>query len=200
MSEAAIVDTPAEIPLPTLVDTLAPITAALNAATHEERLAWMYGLGLKQLRALYVLAKGSPVKIAEIADTAAVAIGEGKNGLPLFSRFQKRFAKHGDQIVGYNHNSAFVTFFVGPGHFVAYDSPEVPGEVWIDYRSLPAGRHPDFPELATNDRFPGPKLTYGGMVDKVRRVSRHMLIGDAFIGTEKSKGVPFALCLPADHG
>lgn len=200
MSEAATVDSPAEIPLPTLVDALEPISAALDAATHEERLAWMRGLGLRQLRALYALAKGSPVRITEIAGSEAVVIGEGKNGLPLFNRFQKRFARHGDQVVGYNHNSTFVTFFVGPGHFVAYDSPEVPGEVWIDYRTLPKARHPEFPELASNDRFPGPKLTYGGMVDKVRRASRHVLIGDAFAGTEKSKGVPFALCLPPERG
>jgi hypothetical protein len=199
-STTALARTNVEIPLPLLVDSLSPLVTALDAVTHDERVNYMRGLGARQLGALWDLAKGQSLSITELVGpkgTPGVAICPGKNALPLFSWFQKRFAWHGDQVVGYNHNSAFVTFFVGPGHFVAYDSPDVPGEVWIDYRQLPAGQHPDFPALKSNDRWIGPKLTYGGMVDKLRRVSRHLVIGDSFLndGT-KPKYVKFALTIP----
>lgn len=197
--QAAPVET--EIPLPRLVGSLTPVTDALDRATPEARVNWMRSLGGREQRALWELAKGTTLTVADfLAPDGSVLIGEGKNALPVFSWFQKRFARVGDELVGYNHNSKFLTFFAGPGHFVFYDSPEVPGEVWVDYRVLPKQRHPDFPELVTNDRWIIPKLVFGGMVDKMRRVSQHVVIGDAFAGTEKSKGVGFMLTLPPRHG
>ena len=46
------------IPLPTLTDTLSPITDALDSLTHDQRINWMRGLGRGQLRALYQLTEG----------------------------------------------------------------------------------------------------------------------------------------------
>jgi hypothetical protein len=203
MSVLEIAPGPAQIPLPRLVDRLDPITAALDAAAHEERVAWLRGLGGKQLRALWELARAATLALkAEdfLHADGSVLIGKGKNGLPLFNKFEKRFARHGDQIVGYNHNK-FNMIFVGPGHFLLYDAPDAANEVWIDYREIPRGQHPEFPPLKSNDRWIGPKLTYGGMVDKVRRVSRHIVVGDSFTGPEKHRGVPcFGLVLPAGPG
>lgn len=188
----------AEIPLPKLVDTLEPLASALEGVDYNSRVNFIRGLGWGQLVAMWDLAKDTELHASELLVPDGVSICEGKNALPVFCWFQKRFARVGDEIVGYNHNSPFVTWWVGPGHFVAYDSPEKPGEVWVDYRNLPQARHPDFPELLTNDRGILPRATYGGMVDKVRRVSKTVLIGDSFTGThqEKPKYVKFALVLP----
>jgi hypothetical protein len=191
-----------EIPLPALVDRLEPLASALDGVSHEARVNFVRGLGWRQLGAMWEHAKETELKAADLlhapADAPVVTICEGKNALPVFSWFQKRFARVGDEIVGYNHNSAFVTWWVGPGHFVAYDAPDKPGEVWIDYRTLPKERHPEFPELASNDRGLFPRATYGGMVDKLRRVSRSVVIGDSFLGDrqEKPKYVKFALVIP----
>lgn len=194
---------PAEIPLPALVDKLEPLASALDAVTHDARVNYVRGLGWRQLGAMWNLAADTELHAKDIApDPAAVAICEGKNAMPVFCWFQKRFAWVEGELVGYNHNSAFVTWWVGPGHFRAYDAPDKPGEVWIDYRTLPKARHPDFPELVTNDRGLLPRLTYGGMVDKVRRVSRYVVIGDSFTGEkqDKPKYVKFALVLPGGQG
>ena len=46
------------IPLPSLSDNIAPIREALDAASHDQQVNWMRGLGRKELRALYELAEG----------------------------------------------------------------------------------------------------------------------------------------------
>ena len=187
-----------EIPLPTLVDRLEPLASALDGVPHEARVNFVRGLGWGQLTAMWDHAKATELKVTDLLVNDAVTICEGKNALPVFCWFQKRFARVGDEIAGYNHNSAFVSWWIGPGHFRAYDAPDQTGEVWIDYRTLPKERHPDFPELVTNDRGLFPRATYGAMVDKVRRVSRTVVIGDSFVGErqEKPKYVKFALVIP----
>lgn len=183
-----------EIPLPKLTESIEPIAAALDAATHAQRVAWVRGLGRGQLVRLFSLATGARVTSDEmVARTGEVVIHEGKNALPVFCYFQKRFARLEDgSQVGYNHNVGVASWFGGPGHFSFYDAPDGTGEVWIDYTRVPEKTHPDFPPLAPNDRGFGPRIVYGGMIDKLRRVSRDVTIGDAFLG-DTSKGVPFAL-------
>ena len=140
----------------------------------------MRRLGNKQLAALYDLADGNPCDMDELVSGEAISIGEGKNGLPIFSRFQKRFARVGDQIVGYNHNPfPPAMWIVGPGHFSVQNSPDREGEVWINYIDLPTETHPDFPKLCDNNWFPA-RLVYGGMVDILRRVTDGMYIGKSF--------------------
>jgi hypothetical protein len=184
----------AEIPLPSLSETIDPIASALDTVTHEQRVAWIRGLGRGQLIKLFDLAMGRPITSVEmVRDPGSFVIHEGKNALPVFCFFQKRFARLEDgSQVGYNHNGSLVTAFCGPGHFSFYDAPDGTPEVWIDYIRVPEKTHPSFPPLAPNDRGIGPRVVYGGMIDKLRRVSEHVTIGDAYVG-DKSKGVPFAL-------
>jgi hypothetical protein len=200
MSATELITGTTPIPLPRLVERLEPIQATLDAVSPDQRLAWTRSLGNRQLRALFELAEGTQLSVDDfVPKDGSVVIGQGKNGLPVFSWFQKRFARVGDEVVGYNHQWWLWSWFSGPGHFVAYDSPEKPGEVWVDYRTVPKARHAGFPELRPNDRGLISRIVYGGMVDKVRRVSQHVLVGDSFLGTgtpkEKGKGVLFALVL-----
>lgn len=173
------------IPLPTEVDALSQLSERLDAADHDTRVAWIRSLGRSQQFALYALASGSKVYVADLVRGPDEVIRHyGRNGLLLFNLFEKRFAKHGDEVVGYNHNdfgwiAPLAHVFVGDGHFVAYDSPETPGEVWIDYRRVATSAPAAFPPLAGNERGL-PALVFGDMVDVLRRVSYHVFIGDSF--------------------
>jgi hypothetical protein len=116
----------------------------------------------------------------------------GKNSLPAFSIFEKRFARpHADSPVmwGYNHSSMMP--LVGPGHFVLRTGPQF-GEMHVDYYSVPPQRLDGAPPLARNDRGIS-TLVYGHMIDVLRRVSFHVTIGRA---VKKGKQTPnyFLLC------
>lgn len=173
------------IPMPRDASALAPITEALDAADHDTRVAWVRSLNGKQLYRLFDLAReGGPVTVEDLVRAdGEVVVHMGKNGVPVFTYFQKRFTRLGDEIAGYNENgeAPFAPLFkriVGPGHYVAYDSPEADGEVWIDYRRIPTRQHPDFPPLLDNDHGLR-SLVFGNMVDILRRVSAHVYVGDS---------------------
>lgn len=203
------------IPMPKTVQALAPLSAELDAASHEERLTWVRSLSGGQQLALYALADGNAVSANDfVRGDGEVVIHEGRNGLPVFNRFQKRFARLGDEIVGYNHNeSGLIAWFAGPGHYTSYDAPDKPGEVWVDYRTIPTRQHPDYPPLIDNDHGTR-SLVFGNMVDRLRRVSQHVFIGNAYkdlpsphpitLGSKIGRllgTAPFVLCqTPASGG
>jgi hypothetical protein len=176
------------IPRPTDVTDLRDLAPLLDEAGHEARVAWIRSLNRRQQYALYALARGNPVKVDELVrDQGQVVRHIGRNGLLMFSLFEKRFARMGDGVVGYNQDEfpgllrGIAVRVTGPGHFVAYDSPEVPGEVWIDYRSVRDGVPSEFPPVRGNESGL-PALVFGDLVDVLRRVSKHVFIGDSFKG------------------
>jgi len=186
------------IPLPTEASDLAALTAALDAADHGTRLEWAYSLGGAQQYHLYALAAGQlPLAPADLhGDDGVVVAHPGRNGLALFSRFEKRFALHGGELVGFNHNDwpgligRLARRVTGPGHYRFYASPDGTGEVWIDYRRIPSQAHPDFPPLVDNESGLR-QLVFGNMVDVLRRVSTHVFIGDAFKNMPRDDTPPF---------
>jgi hypothetical protein len=162
------------IPLPSLSTSLEPIASALNEASQEARVAWMRGLGKKELVAIWKLAEGTTLEMAHFhGEAEKVIIHEGKNSLPAFSFFQKRFVLRPEGIVGYNHQT--MSWVTGPGHFTMFQKD---AEVVIDYTRIPTTLHPEFPPLQNNmaglSRF-----VYGGTQDFCRRVSSHAIIGEA---------------------
>jgi hypothetical protein len=166
------------VPLPSLTDTLAPIGAALDALSHDERINWMRGLSRRELRTLYGLAEGGPALPLSFyhGPEGEIVRHHGQNSLPVFSRFEKRLVRLGDQVQGYNHNGRMVSAVSGPGHFIASQDGD---EVLFDYTVLPSQKPDAFPELKANDAGSA-RLVFGGMVDRVRRVSQHCTIGTAF--------------------
>lgn len=166
------------IPLPSLSDSIAPIEAALDAHTNEERVNWMRGLGKKELVALWKLTEGRLVTVEELHGAEGeVVIHEGQNSLPLFSTFQKRVLKRGDVVQGYNHQS--MSWLVGPGHFLvrASESP-LPG-AHFSYLEVAKDAPPEFPPIQPNDAGLS-TLVYAHMIDYLRRISRHAVIGAAW--------------------
>jgi hypothetical protein len=185
----------------------ARVTQVLDAMDHQARVDAIRGLKGGEQRALWDAVDGYlPVRLNEIVPAAKGDNQEvrhfGKNSLPLFTHFEKRFLRPTGQdaaspgeLWGYNfQESGVATWFSGPGYFVAVADPKRP-EVLIDYRRLPDKRPDGWPEIRSNEKGGG-KLVYGFMVDTLRRVSEHVTIGRA---NKKGKDMNawFLLCRDA---
>jgi hypothetical protein len=142
--------------------------------------------------------RGSSLDLFVPADTPPVTeiINAGKNSLPVFTHFEKRFCRvqgKDDELWGYNH--AAVGKLVGPGYFVAHFF-EDRGEVGIDYLKCPPldGQVPEgWPAIKPNEKGIQ-RFVYAGMVDYMRRVSQHVTIGRAYKGGTDALPHTFLLC------
>ena len=181
------------IPIPTQTTNLNKLSDALDAASHDERLHWMRGLSKKELRTLYTMAEGVLTLSVEHfhGEEGEVVIHHGQNSLAAFNSFQKRCVIQGDTVQGYNHQT--LAWLTGPGHFVLENDES---EVLFDYTVTPATPHPEFPPIQSNTKGFS-TLVYGHMVDRVRRVSSHCVIGTAF-KKNKSAGAWFMLLREGD--
>ncbi len=167
------------------------LTRVLDELGHSGRLATVRGWDGRTLARLYEAAKGHHALTTEHFVPAAIGpltevIHHGKNSLPAFSHFQKRFARPDaaesppKELWGFNRQSNEA--FTGPGYFVVHtewDAGQVPGEVAIDYRRLPPGKVPSWPEIVPNSARLG-RFVYAGMVDVMRGISNHVSIGRAW--------------------
>ena len=170
-----------------LVETGAPIDAIaahLDALAPDARLAECRALPAKAQQRLFELARGRGCTIdgdfTPGTGPLAEVVHEGRNSLPAFRRFQKRFARlPGDAPIasGYNHQSLMP--LTGPGYYVAREA-ELDGTptVVIDYTLLPDLRAASWPPIAPNSVRLGP-LVYEGMQDWMWRVCAHVTIGRA---------------------
>ena len=169
--------------------TLAPadLAGALDGLGEPERIDAVAHLKRRELAALYEAAAGNPP--LHLTDFVPGTVGprtevihEGKNSLPLFTRFQKRLCRppiaNSSELWGYNEQAN--RLFTGPGYFVAHHNDR--GELVIDYRfvpearaeDLPPGWPPIIPNSARLSRF-----IFNGTVDVMRRVSQRVTIGRA---------------------
>lgn len=159
----------------------------LDGLSPAERSEGVRALPPRALALLYERAAGQPAGLEHFVPPER-SPGEpvrhfGVNSLPLFRRFEKRFMRAEDgstQVWGYNHQS--LRPLTGPGYFVI-DPPQDGEEAAIDYLRVPP-RQPGagWPPLAENRCHPGGLaggLVYGGMVDRMRRVSEHVSVGRA---------------------
>jgi len=112
-----------------------------------------------------------------VGDTKQTAIYELKNSLPVFNLSQKRFYRPATgEVVGYNHTGT-LSRLTGPGYFFALNGDD--GELVFDYTRLPSYRPPGWPSILPNTGLvAGP--TYGGMLDYVRYLGPHTVLGAAF--------------------
>lgn len=170
----------------------------LDTSGHTARVLAIRGLKAPQLAALFdACADGEALTLDYFVPTSepmVEVIHEGKNSLPAFTSFQKRFCRpDGDAdgvLWGYNHNASFQEVATGPGYFVA--SALENGEVKIDYGQLPPRRPEGWPEIISNSSRLG-FLVWAGMEDYCRKVSEHVTIGRAHRGG-KPFDAWFALC------
>ena len=98
----------------------------LDGLSHEDRLAQTRTVGLRMQRDLFDAADGYKELglehfVPEDVPAKQFVIHYGKNSLPAFSHFEKRFARPADgagEWWGYNESGEFVKSVVGPGWFI----------------------------------------------------------------------------------
>jgi hypothetical protein len=177
----------------------AGIAELLDRASPSERVDAIRALGGVRLqrRLWNAVADAPPVVVDDLVPPDAAPLREfvyeGKNSLPAFTIFQKRFCRPSTpasvgQLWGYNQTN--IGRVVGPGYFVCH-----PVEGWsaaLDYREVPP-THPDhWPGVRPNTHGLS-WFVYRDMVDYLRRVSQHVFIGSAF-RHGKDLGSYFVLC------
>ena len=118
--------------------------------------------------------------IVPVADALVEVIHTGRNSLPAFNEFEKRFCRpDGDEppaeLWGYNHQA--MSFFTGPGYFVA--TADDKGEIVIDYGRQPPRKPASWPAIVPNGARLG-RFVWVGMVDRLRRVTPQVFIGRAY--------------------
>ena len=159
----------------------------LDGLTHEERVWAIRSLGRGPQSRLYEAVDGFRSLRLEylvppsVEDFTPVR-HYGKNTLPLFTHFEKRFCRprgadpvEPGELYGFNFQTmAPVT---GPGYFVAREDPDRP-EVLVDYNRVPPERPEGWPEIRRNERGLS-RFVYGFLVDTLRGVSEHVTIGSA---------------------
>ncbi|HEY8514408.1 MAG TPA: hypothetical protein VIS07_02730 [Candidatus Binatia bacterium] len=179
----------------------AAIAEVFESATPPERVAITESIDGATQAKLWEAAEGRGVTIEEMVPRSLgplrPVIFHGKNSLPAFTRFQKRFCRPSslerDELWGYNYQpTKWLAPLTGPGYFVAYDSPNALGSVAIDYTRIPPAKPAGWPEIVDNT-FRLSRFIYNGTIDYLRRVSEHLLIGRA---TRAGKEMPnyFLLC------
>jgi hypothetical protein len=179
----------------------------LDGLAHPERVDAVRALGRSEQRRLYEAVAGfAPVQLVDlvsprVADAVAVR-HHGRNTLPAFTHFEKRFcrprgqdAEKPDELWGFNFQpTAWLGRLTGPGYFLAVEDP-ARGEVLIDYNRVPpagAALPAGWPPVRSNEVGLG-RFVYGFMIDTLRRVSEHVTIGSA-ARRGRDLGSWFVLC------
>lgn len=104
-------------------------------------------------------------------------VHHGRNSLPVFRYFEKRFCRpddRGDALWGYNEQ--VWKALTGPGYFVARAANDL--EVLIDYGEIPPRKPAAWPPILPNSARLS-RFIYQGTRDLVRGVSAHVSIGRA---------------------
>lgn len=168
----------------------ATVAQALDQMSHAQRVAAIRATGRREQSRLWKAVDGfAPLTLLDMVPASQPTNQQvrhfGKNSLPLFTHFEKRFVRPEGQnasapteLHGYNYqDSGIATSFSGPGYFLAVDDPKR-SEVQIDYYRVPTVRPQGWPAIRTNEHG-GARLVYGYMIDTLRRVSAHVTIGHA---------------------
>lgn len=176
---------------------ISPIREYLESISHDERLAECMKLGKKHQRLLFELAaQNEACTLEDLVPASAPDNTEvkhqGKNTLPLFTRFQKpmmRPAGNSTRLYGYNEGATRP--LIGPGYFVAHATAGNPewssrGAVVVNYFEVPpedteVPEH--WPSIKPNSKGLQ-KFVYKGTRDFMRKISDHVVIGEAFKGEE----------------
>lgn len=181
--------------------SLVEIATWLDNQTPDDRLQAIQSLNKAEQRTLFEKCVDTePLTLDYFcAEPNVEVIHDGKNSLPAFQLFQKRFVRLEDnRVVGYNHASTMGV--IGPGYFVLKETSENPdwtqhGSVVVDYYEVLDANTPipsTWPKVKGNHQ--GLQMfVYNKMHDFMRRVSTHVSIGSAF---KKGKSIDsyFLLC------
>jgi hypothetical protein len=170
MSLASLLDQPGM--------SMAEIGPHLDALDSADRVAECGALSAARQKRLWELASAAPRPgggdlIPGGQDTAVFA---GRNSLGMFSHFQKRFARRGAEIAGYNVHP--LAWLIGPGYFMVETGPAgMP--LRFDYARVPTAAPAGWPRVSDNSSALA-RPVYGGLLDEVVWVASDVLVGSAF--------------------
>ncbi len=176
----------------------------LDSLEESERLLQINLLTAKDQKRLYEKAEESePLTlryfVPEGVPPLTQVIHHGKNSLPIFRYFQKRFCwplQGEERLFGYNET--LLRPLIGPGYFVARSTENYPtwrhrGGVVVDYYQIPDSRIVrGWPDIVPNS-LGMQRFIYGKTRDFMRRVSEHVSIG-AVWKEEHFMDTYFVLC------
>lgn len=180
---------------------LVDVSKYLDDLSNEERILAVRTLGRAEQKRLYEASDGfAQLRLIDLVPPNVPDFGVvrhyGKNTLPLFTEFEKRFCRAPGidpnvptELMGFNFQT--MSPVTGPGYYIAVED-DARGEVLVDYHRVPDSHPPGWPEIKPNDRGLS-RLVYGFMVDTLRRVSEHVTIGSA-AKNGKDMGSWFVLC------
>jgi hypothetical protein len=156
--------------------TAADIAAHLDALDEAARVLEVRAVSAALQRKLWPIVDGKAVTLESfLPEHDEKVIYAGKNSLPMFQLFEKRFfRRNGGPAFGYNEQ--FWRLFTGPGFFVVREDPS--GELLFDYTQVPEQAPAGWPRARGHMGIGW--LVYGNMIDRNRRVSKHTVLGAAF--------------------
>jgi len=170
----------------------------LDGLDNQARIAEVATMTAAEQARLFEAVKGfMPLNLDYYAPAAGKPLQEvihhGKNSLPFFSRFQKRFCLPDrktavDQRWGYNHQP--LSLITGPGYFVCKNSEA--GEVLVDYYEVPPNKPESWPPILDNSARLS-RFIYYHTRDYLRGVSKNVSIGRATRNGQLMKNW-FVLC------
>jgi hypothetical protein len=163
------------------------VSAFLDDLSPDRRIDQVLQVRGSLIRRMYDLAGGGAgLTLDDMAPSStpagATITYEGRNSLPAFSRFQKRFTRTADGLVfGYNHQPAPVVGAVtGPGYFVVSTADDQhPGELLFDYTKPPPFEPAGWPAWTPNESGLS-RLVFMNLNDYVRAVAHGVVVGIAF--------------------
>ncbi|MDB4933014.1 MAG: hypothetical protein JWM10_5498 [Myxococcaceae bacterium] len=174
------------------------LRATLDTCGPWARINAMRTLTPAQMKTLYESCEGvealSLDYMVPTGEALVEVIHHGRNTLPAFNNFQKRFCRpDGDdspeQLWGYNECGALQMALTGPGYFVTTLTEK--GEILVDYAKVPPRKPAGWPPIMGPTARAG-SLVWAGMTDVLRRVSEHVTIGAAY-KNGKAMGQYFSL-------
>jgi hypothetical protein len=161
--------------------TLAEVAAHLDALDSDGRVQEIRDMpGKLQERVWRLAAEAAPFTLEDLVppgETGQVVLA-GKNSLPMFAWFEKRFARVAGKVIGHNHQQ--MSWFTGPGYFTCVAAPQAERrkEVLLDYTQVPSEKLGEWPPIKANEAGFS-RFVYKGLRDYLRRVSRDVVIGEA---------------------
>lgn len=160
------------------------ISEYLDSLNHNERLLACRSLSPQNQAHLFELARDYQAIDLEFfvpssTEPLAQVIHHGRNSLPVFRFFQKRFCLPNQETPepqrwGYNEQAMITA--TGPGYFVAKNTDW--GEVVIDYYQTPPAKPNSWPPILPNTEKLS-RFIYYHTQDFMRGVSKHVSIGRA---------------------
>jgi hypothetical protein len=180
------------------------VARVLDDMSPAERVAAVRAAGRAEQKRLYEAVAG--LRALRMTDMVGADVAPmqpvrhyGKNTLPAFTHFEKRFCRPADadpnapsELWGYNEGSA--RWVTGPGYFVLRPDAEK-GELLVDYNLVPPAHPPAWPAIRRNEQGLA-RFVYGFMIDRLRGVSQHVTVGSA-ARKGKDLGSWFLLCREA---